>query len=122
MTRALIVDDEEDMRFLIRTTIETANDGLSVVGEASSGEEALDRWRADRPEVVVLDNRMPGMTGLEVAARMLAEHPGQPIILFSANLDDDVRAVATELGVRTCLPKSEYRRLPTALRAFAPSA
>lgn len=122
MTRALIVDDEEDMRFLVRAVIEAANHGLAVAGEAGNGTEALQRWREQRPEVVVLDQRMPGMTGLEVAAEILREHPEQKIILFSAYLDSDMTAAAGELGIRMCLAKSDYSRIPEALWSLAPPA
>ena len=122
MTRALIVDDEEDMRFLVRAVIEAANHGLAVAGEAADGPQALERWREHRPEVVVLDQRMPGMTGLEVAKQILAEHPEQPIILFSAYLDDQMTEAAADLGIDMCLAKSEYTRLPEALWALAPPA
>jgi DNA-binding NarL/FixJ family response regulator len=122
MTRALIVDDEEDMRFLVRAVIEAANHGLAVAGEAENGEQAIERWRAQRPEVVVLDQRMPGMTGMEVAAEILAEHPDQPIILFSAYLDEEMTGAATALGIDLCLPKSDYGRLPEALWRLAPPA
>ena len=121
-TRALIVDDEEDMRFLVRAVIEAANHGLSVAGEASGGVEAIERWREQRPEVVVLDHRMPDMTGLEVAERILAESPDQRIILFSAYLDPDTTAAAEKLGVDTCLAKTDYGRLPEALWRLAPPA
>lgn len=122
MTRALIVDDEEDMRFLVRAVIEAANHGLAVAGEAADGPEALERWRAEQPEVVVLDQRMPGMTGLEVAAEILRERPDQAIILFSAYLDPDVAAQAADLGVGLCLAKSDYGRIPEALWRLAPPA
>lgn len=122
MTRALIVDDEEDMRFLVRAVIEAANHGLSVSGEAADGAEALVRWREERPEVVVLDHRMPDMTGLEVAEAILKEHPEQSIVLFSAYLDEDTTAAATALGVDICLAKTDYGRLPEALWRLAPPA
>ncbi len=115
MPRALIVDDEEDIRFLIRLTIELANEGLVVAGEAASGEAAIASWHADRPEVIVLDNRMPGMSGLEVAAEILAEDPTQSIILYSAYLDEETVAAAERLGIRSCLPKGDYTRLPEQL-------
>jgi CheY-like chemotaxis protein len=122
MTRALIVDDEEDKRFLVRAVIEAANHGLAVAGEAGNGPDALERWRSDRPEVVVLDQRMPGMTGLEVAAQILAEHPGQPIILFSAYLDEEMTRAAEALGIEMCLAKSDYTQIPEALWRLAPPA
>src|SRR3954452_6740164 len=71
--RVLIVDDEEDMRALVRATIEIANEGLTVAAEAPDGETAVDLVRTEHPEVVVLDHRMPGTSGLETARRILAE-------------------------------------------------
>ena len=103
------------MRFLVRMTIETANHGLCVGGEAASGSEALSAISQDRPGVVVLDYRMPGMSGLETAAAILRADPDQPIILFSAYLDADTLDRARDLGIRTCLAKTDVDRLPDAL-------
>jgi DNA-binding NarL/FixJ family response regulator len=114
-TRTLIVDDEEDMRVLLRATIEAANQGLQVAAEAGDGEEGLAQWREHRPEVVVLDQRMPGLSGLEVAEQILAEHPEQHIVLFSAYLDDDTRQQAADLGIRACVSKSDFSRIPQVL-------
>lgn len=122
VTRALIVDDEEDMRFLVRTVIEAANHGLAVAGEAADGDQAIERWRSERPEVIVLDQRMPGMTGIETAERILAESPDQRIILFSAYLDAETTAEASRVGIHLCMPKSDYTRLPEALWQLAPPA
>ena len=116
MTTMLIVDDEMDMRMLVRVVIEMANHGLSIVGEAADGLEAIERWREldgpPVPDVVILDNRMPGLTGIEVAEQILAERPGQIIVLYSAFLDDEVRAQAEEVGIATCVSKEELDRLP----------
>lgn len=120
--RALIVDDDDDMRFLVRVLIEAANEGLAVAAEARNADEAVDRWRQHRPDVVVLDNRMPGRSGLEVAAEILAERPDQSIILFSAFLDDDTLARADALGVKACLSKDHYDQLPAALWRYGPAA
>ena len=113
-TRILIVDDEEDMRALVRATIEIANRGLQVTGEAADGETAIARWRAERPEVIVLDQRMPGATGLETAQQILAEHPEQTIVLFTAFLDDAIRRSARRLGI-SVLAKQDIQRLPQTL-------
>jgi DNA-binding NarL/FixJ family response regulator len=113
--RVLIVDDEEDMRALVRATIELANEGLSVAGEASDGQAAVDKWRQERPEVIVLDQRMPGVSGLETAQRILRESPGQAIVLFSSYLDPDVKTAAHELGIRVCLSKDNIKQLPDVL-------
>ncbi|MCU1373157.1 MAG: Response regulator containing a CheY-like receiver domain and an DNA-binding domain [Actinomycetia bacterium] len=120
--RALIVDDDDDMRFLVRVLIEAANEGLAVAAEARNAEEAVDRWREHQPDVIVLDNRMPGRSGLEVAAEILAEQPDQSIILFSAYLDDETVRRAGTLGVRACLSKDHYDQLPAALWQHGPAA
>ena len=121
-TRVLIVDDEEDMRALLRSTIEIANEGLAVAGEAVDGEDAVVQWREHRPEIIVLDQRMPGATGLEVAERILAEHPEQTIILFSAYLDQEILDAAAGLGIKACMSKREISRVPEALWKYAPGS
>jgi CheY-like chemotaxis protein len=115
-TTILIVDDELDMRMLVRVIIDLANRGWSIVGEAADGVEAVQAWRdlngPPVPDVIVLDNRMPELSGLEAAAQILAERPEQHIVLYSAFLDDAVRREAANLGVRHCVTKDELDRLP----------
>lgn len=122
MTTLLIVDDELDMRMLVRLVIDMANNGLSIIGEAADGAEALRVWRDfddPEPDVVLLDNRMPELSGLEVAERILTERPGQLIMLYSAFLDDEVRARAATLGIALCVSKNELDRLPSLIRELA---
>ena len=121
-TGVLIVDDEDDMRALLRSTIEIANEGLRVAGEAVDGEDAVAQWRETRPQIIVLDQRMPGATGLEVAQRILSEHPEQTIILFSAYLDQEIMDTAADLGIKACMSKREISRVPEALWKYAPGS
>jgi len=119
MTSMLIADDEIDMRMLVRVVIEVADDGLSIVGEAADGDEALRIWQsldAPVPDVVVLDNRMPHRSGLEVAAAILAERPNQIIVLYSAFLDDEVRAEAAAIGISRCVAKHDIDQIPSLVR------
>ena len=110
----LVVDDEDDMRQLVRVVLEGA--GLRVVDEAVDGLGALDMLRTLQappvPTVIVLDNRMPGLTGLEVAERVLQEIPDQRIVLFSAFLNDEIKERARDLGISACAAKSDVSRLP----------
>src|SRR5207248_8567941 len=106
MPGILIVDDEEDMQRLVRAVILEADKGLEIVGEATTGEEAVERWRELRPDIILLDQRMPGMTGIEAAEQILAEEPDQPIILFSAFLDDEISRRARQVGVVACIDKT----------------
>ena len=122
MPRALIVDDEEDMRALVRAAIVAANEGLEVAGEASSGAEAVHMWREQRPDAVVLDQRMSDASGLEVAEMILSEDPDQCIILFSAYLTTEMKRAAKELGIRECLSKNDWRDVPLALWRCASGA
>ena len=115
----LIVDDEEDMRVLVRSLIEIANHGLSVAGEAANGDEALRRWRDQQPEVVLLDQRMPGLSGLETAELMLREKPHQTVILFTAFLDPEVKTAAEDIGVKACVAKTDVQKVITRLRECA---
>jgi YesN/AraC family two-component response regulator len=114
----LVVDDEADIRVLVEAVIERANEGLTVVGQATNGHEAIERWRETEPDVILLDHLMPEMTGLEAAEAILAEQPDQRIILFSAYLDDDTHRRASELGIRACVPKGDLSRIPDALWRF----
>jgi DNA-binding NarL/FixJ family response regulator len=115
----LVVDDMDDMRALVRLIVRTANDGLVMAGEAANGSEALDLVETLDPAVIVLDELMPGLGGLETARRILARRPHQRIILFSAYLDDRVQDAAREIGITTCLSKVDYESLPDVIRAAA---
>lgn len=120
----LVVDDEADVRLLVQLIIDRENEGLRVVGEASSGDEALRVRRGLDIDVVVLDHRMPGLTGLETASAMLAEAPDLPIVLYSAFTDEQMVAQAQRIGVRECVEKGDAPRLIAVLReltGLAPS-
>lgn len=118
MPSVLIVDDEPDIRFLVSRML-SGDSSSWRIEEAASGAEAVRCWRKLRPDVVVLDQRMPGLTGLETAACILAENSAQTIILFTAYRDAALEAQAAALGIRMCVPKSELGRLITEVRARA---
>lgn len=114
----LVVDDDADMRFLARAVLEGS--GIVVAAEASDGEEALAKLDEldppPVPTVVLLDNQMPGRSGLEIAEQILTDRPQQLIVLFSAYLDDSIIAAAQRLGVTSCVSKNDAMDLPTILR------
>jgi CheY-like chemotaxis protein len=118
---ALTGPDEEDMCMLVRVVLSKAH--VEVIAEAIDGQEALDAvHRLDPPPVptaLILDNRMPGMTGLEVAARVLEHTPSQPIVLFSAFLTEEIERQAEALGIRACVSKTDIDRLPQVIAELA---
>lgn len=113
--RTLIADDDPDMRLLMRVTL--GIDGrCEVVGEAADGDQALALWASFRPDVVVLDQRMPALSGLEVARAILAENPRQVVIICSAYVDDAEKDQAHRLGVFACLDKGDVGMLADTVR------
>lgn len=81
MTKVLVVDDEKNLRALYET--ELADEGYNVV-LASDGSEALRLLEVEKPDLVVLDIRMPGPDGLETMGRMLSRDNQVPIVLNTA--------------------------------------
>jgi two-component system, LytTR family, response regulator len=82
--RTLIVDDSPAAREGVRQLLAQDTE-VEIAGEASSGAEALAFIRRDRPDLVLLDAQMPGMSGLEVAARLTRE--GMPAVVFTAHCE-----------------------------------
>lgn len=110
VVRVVIADDDPDIRVLLRSLLDLDR-RIEVAGEASDGGEALERFTQLRPDVLVLDERMPVLYGLEVARQVLLDHPDQAVILCTAFVDDTVVSRAAELGVRTVLGKGDIHRL-----------
>lgn len=102
--RVLIVDDEPDLRVLLRTML-SIDQRFEIVGEAADGVEGLELFDALKPDVLVLDQRMPALEGLEVAAQVLTADPSQTVLLMSAFLNDSIIAEAAGLGVRCVISK-----------------
>ena len=116
MPTVLIVDDEMDLRTIVRLVLESAKRGIQVIAEAVDGDHALNVFEAmDRPEfpdVVILDNRMPGRNGIEVADEILKIQADQHIILYSAFLTPELEESARAVGIELCVSKADYSRLP----------
>jgi two-component system, OmpR family, response regulator len=92
----LVVDDEPHMREMLGVVL--ADEGWLVNG-VGSGKEALAYCREYDPDIVVLDNMMPGMTGMEVARHLIQDGFSAPVILFSAHLDPELRTACHLLGL-----------------------
>jgi DNA-binding NarL/FixJ family response regulator len=112
----MIVDDDPDMLVLMQAVIDAADEGLYVRGAATSGEEALARVVEYEPDVVVLDQAMPGMTGVEVAGHLSKLLPSQPMVLFTAYLTPDLVRDASDAGIARCVSKTNLMQLPDVLR------
>ena len=87
MIRVLVVDDHDLVRTGI-TRMLADIDGLQVVGEADSGEESLRQARELKPDVVLMDVKMPGIGGLEATRKLLRSHPDIKVVAVTVCEDD----------------------------------
>ena len=115
--RVLVVDDEDDIRSMLGIVLST--EGWDV-DEAADGREALLRAAAGHYDLVVLDLRMPEMSGIDVAQRLVADGFGGRLVLFSAFVDDEVERESAQLGM-TVVDKVDWYGLVDAARTFAPA-
>ena len=81
MKKILLVDDEESIQILYREEFE--DEGFIVIS-ALDGEEGLEKFKVENPDIVILDLHMPGMNGVEVLRQMKRLKPKVPVILSSA--------------------------------------
>ena len=114
MARILIVEDDPSVQDAVSLALES--DGHHVL-PANSGEEGLARWRADRPDLVLLDVMLPGMTGFE-ACREIRRTDAVPIIMLTARTDAIDIVVGLESGADDYVTKPfETRVLLARIRA-----
>jgi DNA-binding NarL/FixJ family response regulator len=117
--RLLLVDDEDLVRFGLRTILDLSDD-IDVVGEAADGAQAISAARALRPEVVLMDIRMPRVDGL-AATRQILEQPEPPkvVILTTFHLDEYVFSALQAGASGFLLKDTPPRQIVAAIRAVA---
>jgi DNA-binding NarL/FixJ family response regulator len=116
--RVLIVDDQELVRTGFRLILET-QPGLAVVGEAGDGEEAIERVRELRPDVVLMDIRMPTMDGVEATAKLTSgaiEPAPRVLVLTTFDLDEYVFGALRAGAAGFLLKDAPRERLIEAIR------
>lgn len=95
--RVVVVDDHAIVRAGLAALL-AAEPDLEVAGVAASAEEALSLAEAERPDIAVVDYRLPGACGIELCAALIDRHPGTRVIMLSSCVDDDVVLRAVEAG------------------------
>lgn len=116
--RAVIVDDNESIRMVLRSIVRQA--GLQVVGEARDGDSALETIERLLPDLVCLDVMMPGRDGVEVLTELRQRHPHVRVLMITGKSDRDtvetmIRQGASGIVVK---PFNATRVIETIQRAF----
>jgi DNA-binding NarL/FixJ family response regulator len=103
----LIVDDQAPFRRAARAVM-AATPGFEVVGEAESGEEAVELSDSLAPALVLMDINLPGINGIEATRRITVEHPETVVLLLSTYQAADLPAGADSCGAAGYINKEEF--------------
>lgn len=119
----LVVDDTDHVRRMLVQMLTL--DGFAVVGAAVDGADAVVQAIELKPDVIVMDLRMPNVDGIEATRLIKVQRPEQVVILYTAYLDRDIEDQAHAAGVTICLGKIEglqqlERELSRLTMEFAP--
>jgi DNA-binding NarL/FixJ family response regulator len=119
--KTLIADDDARFRRRVRDLLASEPD-LEIVGEAADGHDAIGKARELKPDLVLMDVRMPGMSGLDAARRLKLEMPGLKIIVLTLYELEEYKEAALACGVNHYIVKqSLLDELVPAIRSIAQS-
>jgi DNA-binding response OmpR family regulator len=121
--RVLVVDDDPTVSDVVRRYLEREDFTVRLAGD---GPAALDAYRAERPDLVVLDLMLPGIDGLEVCRRLRAQDPALPIVMLTALGEESDRVLGLEIGAddyvtKPFSPRELVLRVQSVLRRAAPA-
>jgi DNA-binding NarL/FixJ family response regulator len=117
--RVVIADDQRVVRDGL-TMLVGLIDGVEIVGTAANGMEAVELAQRERPDVVLMDLRMPEMEGAEATRRIRAGQPGTQVLVLTTYADDESLFPALEAGARGYLTKDAgAEEIEQAIRAVA---
>ena len=114
--RILAVDDHALLRKGLAAVVNAEPD-MKLVAEASNGEEAVEKFRAHRPDITLMDLQMPGLNGIEATIRILSEFPAARIIVLTTYKGDAQVLRALRAGARSFILKGHDRQLVETIHA-----
>ena len=104
--RVLLVEDNDVFRQALILLLEL-QDGIEVAGAVSEGNSAVAAYREHRPDVVVMDFRLPGMDGVETTLALVEEHPEVAVVCLTASASPRELDALLAAGAVDCLRKDE---------------
>ena len=104
--RVLLVDDSEDIRRLLKRVV-SDDDEITIVGEASNGQEAVDKVRDTEPDVVVMDVQMPGMSGIQATREIKERWPEVSVLGCTSSSDRTVVRAMSRAGASANIDKTK---------------
>jgi DNA-binding NarL/FixJ family response regulator len=107
--RILVVDDHEVVRRGLKSILET-HPGWTVVGEAASGREAVEKAGTLKPQVIILDMSMPGLNGLEATRGILKAQPHAQVLVLTQHDSEQLVRAFLQAGAQGYLVKSDAAR------------
>ncbi len=109
LIRILTVDDHPLLRDGIASLVNSEAD-MRIVAEASGGREAIERFREHRPDITLMDLRMPDMDGIEAMAKIIQQYPAARIIVLTTYSGDALIIRALKAGAQGYLLKGQLRK------------
>jgi DNA-binding NarL/FixJ family response regulator len=117
LVRILVADDNPAVRRYLRGLLEQQADWL-VCDEASNGQEAVERFRQAKPDLIVLDFQMPEMNGLDAARHIVSISPKTPILMVTIHLSKQLSDEARKVGIRGTCAKTDISSVVEAVGAL----
>jgi DNA-binding NarL/FixJ family response regulator len=114
--KVLVVDDDRLVCSSLQTILE-ADGGITVVGTLNSGAQAVEQYGKLDPDVLLMDIRMDGMTGLEVAEILLKRDPDAKVLFLTTFSDDEYLVRALKIGAKGYLLKQNFESIVPSVRA-----
>ncbi len=110
------VDDDKIVALSLKTILE-ANGGINVLALGSSGSEAVELYEKHHPDVLLMDIRMDGMTGLEAGEIIIKKYKDAKILYLTTFLDDEYIVKALNIGAKGYILKQDFQGIAPALEA-----
>jgi len=114
--KVLIIDDDTLVSLSLKTILE-ASGQVEIVGIGGSGTEAVELYDSLAPDILLMDIRMEGMTGLEAGVHILSAHPKAKILFLTTFSDDEYIVKALKMGAKGYILKQNFESIVPALLA-----